>query len=157
VVVVTSRNGGFKFGGGEHFIESVAEHYAEEGYSPVILGTRPELRGEERVFNGVRHVFIEDSAAAFRRFVIENDVALVHAISGMGFTVAEALRFMNVPFVYGVHFWRELLGGDLKVVLARAAVVYANSRYTQKIIEDSFGARCPIIYSVPREVGAMST
>lgn len=174
VVVVTSRNGGFKFGGGEHFIESVAEHYAEEGYSPIILGTRPELRGEERHINGVRHAFVEDSAAAFRRFVIENDVALVHAISGMGFTVAEALRFINTPFVYGVHFWRELLGGDhnstyfdvmnrpiprkeFKVVLARAAVVYANSRYTQKIIEDSFGARCPIVYSVPREVGAMST
>lgn len=173
VAVVTSRNGGFKFGGGEHFIESVAEHYAEEGYSPVILGTRPELRGEERLINDVRHVFIEDSAAAFRRFAIENDVVLVHAISGMGFTVAEALRFMNTPFVYGVHFWRELLGGEhnstyfdaknqpiarreFKVVLARAAVVYANSRYTQKIIEDSFGARCPIIYSVPREAGAAS-
>jgi tetratricopeptide (TPR) repeat protein len=172
-VVVTSRNGGFKFGGGEHFIESVSEHYAEEGYAPIIVGTRPELRGEERVVNGVRHVFIEDSVAAFRRFVLENDVTLVHAISGMGFVVAEALKFTNIPFVYGVHFWREMLGSDqsstyfnadrpvarkeFKVILARAAVVYANSQYTQKIIEESFGARCPIIYSVPREIGASLT
>lgn len=168
-VMVTSRNGGFKFGGGEHFIESAAEHYAEIGFSPVIVGTRPEFRGETRVEQGLRYAFIEESVAAFRKFVIENDVRLVHAISGMGFLVSEALKYSNIPFVYGVHFWRELLGNEqdanyfdgegkpiprkeFRVILARAATVYANSRYTQRTIEDGFGVRCPIIYSLPREI-----
>jgi len=163
VVVITSRNGGFRFGGGEHFLQSAAEHYAEQGYAPVIVGTRPEFVGQDRMLDGLRYVFIEDSVAAFRKFVIENDVALVHAISGMGFIVAEALKFTNIPFVYGVHFWRELLGDaqdlayfeeatakpiprkEFRIVLSRAAVVYANSRYTQKTIEESFGVRCPIV------------
>ena len=168
-VMVTSRNGGFKFGGGEHFIESAAEHYADKGFSPVIVGTRPEFRGETRVEQGLRYVFIEESVAAFRKFVIDNDVRFVHAISGMGFLVSEALKYSNVPLVYGVHFWRELLGNEqdanyfdsegrpiprkeFRVILARAATVYANSRYTQRTIEDGFGVRCPIIYSLPREI-----
>jgi len=146
-----------------------AELHAAQGYEPVILGTRPELEGEERTVGGRRAAFIGDQPADMRRFLLENGASLVHAISGMGFTVAEALAFTNIPFVYGVHFWNELLGdpqypgyfdevsGDalfrreFLVILARATAVYANSRYTQKLIEDGFGVRCPILYAVPRE------
>ncbi len=35
--------------------------------------------------------------------------------------------------------------------LSRATAIYANSRFTQKIIEDGFGVRCPVLYAVPRE------
>lgn len=169
VAVLVSRNGAELYGGGEHFLTGTAEHYAAQGFEPLILGTRPEFQGEERMVNGRRAAFIGDQPADMRRFLLENHVSLVHAISGMGFTVAEALNFTNIPFVYGVHFWNELLGDpqtpgyfdevsgealfrrEFLVILSRATAVYANSRYTQKVIEDGFGVRCPVLYSVPRD------
>ncbi len=168
IAVLTSRNGGVLYGGGEHFLENAAEHHARQGFEPVIVGTRAELRGQERISNGYRCVFIGDGAADLRKFLLENAVALVHAISGMGFVAAEALNYTNIPFVYGVHFWNELLGDpqharyfddvtgapssrrEFLLILSRADAVYANSRFTQKIIEDGFGVRCPIVYAVPR-------
>jgi tetratricopeptide (TPR) repeat protein len=167
--VLVSHNGADLYGGGEHFLLEAAELHAAQGYEPVILGTRPELEGEERVVDGRRAAFIGDQPADMRRFLLTNEVSLVHAISGMGFAVAEALAYTNIAFVYGVHFWNELLGdpqypgyfdevsGDalfrreFLVILARATAVYANSRYTQKLIEDGFGVRCPVLYAVPRE------
>lgn len=169
VAALISRNGAELYGGGEHFLENVAEHHAEQGFEPVIVGTRPELKGEERSLNGYRCIFLGDTPSEIRRFLLENEVSLVHAISGVGFSVAEALNFTNVPFVYGVHFWNELLGDpqqsgyfddvtgasrsrhEFRLILSRATAIYANSRYTQKIIEEGFGVRCPIVYAVPRE------
>lgn len=169
LAVLTSRNGADRYGGGEHFLEDAAEHHARQGYDVVILGTRPDLEGQESMVNGRRAVFVGEQPAHLRRFVLENGVALVHAISGMGFAAAEALSFTNVAFVYGVHFWNELLGDperseyfddvsggalirrEFQVILARATAIYANSRFTQKVIEDGFGVRCPVLYAVPRE------
>jgi tetratricopeptide (TPR) repeat protein len=169
IAVLVSRNGAELYGGGEQFLENVAEHHVRQGLEPVIVGTRPELRGEERSLNGYRCAFVGDTPAEMRKFLLENDVSLVHAISGVGFLMAEALNFTNIPFVYGVHFWNELLGDpqqaayfdevtgaqrfrqEFRLILARATAVYANSRYTQKIIEEGFGVRCPIVYAVPRD------
>jgi len=172
--VLVSHNGAELYGGGEHFLLEAAELHAAQGYEPVILGTRPELEGEERTVDGRRSAFIGDQPSDMRRFLLESGAALVHAISGMGFMVAEALAFTNIPFVYGVHFWNELLGDpqypgyfdevsgealfrrEFLVILARATAVYANSRYTQKLIEDGFGVRCPVLYAVPREREAVA-
>lgn len=169
LAVLTSRNGTDLYGGGEHFLEDAAEHHARQGYDVVILGTRPDLEGRESVVNGRRAVFVGEQPAHLRKFVLENGVSLVHAISGMGFAAAEALNFTNIAFVYGVHFWNELLGDperseyfddvsggalvrrEFLVILSRATAIYANSRFTQKIIEDGFGVRCPVLYAVPRE------
>jgi hypothetical protein len=169
VAALISRNGAELYGGGEHFLENVAEHHIRQGFEPIIVGTRAELRGEERLFNGRRCVFVGDTAADLRKLFLENDVSLVHAISGAGYPVAEALSFTNIPFVYGVHFWNELLGDpqqsdyfddvtgagrfrrEFQLILSRATAIYANSRFTQKIIEEGFGVRCPIVYAVPRE------
>ncbi|HEX4295183.1 MAG TPA: glycosyltransferase [Rhizomicrobium sp.] len=169
LAVLTSRNGADHYGGGEHFLEDAAEHHVRQGYDVVILGTRPELEGRESMVNGRRAVFVGEQPAHLRRFVLENGVSLVHAISGMGFAAAEALNFTNIAFVYGVHFWNELLGDperseyfddvsggalirrEFQVILSRATAIYANSRFTQKIIEDGFGVRCPVLYAVPRE------
>jgi hypothetical protein len=70
-----------------------------------------------------------------------------------------------------VHFWNEILGDseqtgyfdevsdrgrfrrEFLLILSRATSIYANSRFTQKIIEEGFGVRCPIVYAVPRERG----
>jgi tetratricopeptide (TPR) repeat protein len=168
-VLLTSRNGADLYGGGEHFLEDAAEYHARQGYDAIILGTRSEREGEESRVGGRRCVFIGESPAALRRFVLENDVSLVHAISGMGFTVAEALNYTNIPFIYGVHFWNELLGDpegshyfddvsggavvrrEFLVILSRAGAIYANSRYSQKIVEEGFGVRCPVLFAAPRE------
>jgi len=169
LAVLTSRNGADLYGGGEHFLEEAAEHHARQGYDIVILGARPERAGEEHELGGHRAAFVGEQPAELRRFVLENGASLVHAISGMGFCAVEALAFTNIAFVYGVHFWNELLGDperseyfddvsggalarrEFLVILSRATAVYANSRYTQKIVEEGFGVRCPVLYAVPRE------
>ncbi|MEI9929112.1 MAG: glycosyltransferase [Rhizomicrobium sp.] len=169
VVALISRNGAELYGGGEHFLENAAVHHARQGFSPVIVGTRADLRGDERALNGRRCVFVGDKADDMRRFLLENDVSLVHAISGTGFAVADALNYTNIPFLYGVHFWNELLGDpeqsayfddvtgasrfrrEFPLILSRATAIYANSHFTQKIIEDGFGIRCPVVFPVPRE------
>lgn len=170
VAVLISRNGADLYGGGEHYLENAAEHHARQGFEPIILGTRADLCGEEREANGQRCVFIGDRTADLRKFLLENDVSLVHAISGAGFAAADALNFTNIPFLYGVHFWNELLGDpdqtgyfddvtgasrfrrEFPLILSRASAIYANSRFTQKIVEDGFGVRCPVVFAVPREL-----
>jgi tetratricopeptide (TPR) repeat protein len=165
--IAISRHGSFKFGGGEHFIESMAEHYRSVGYDPVIVGTRPEFRGQTGISNGFPFTFVDDSPATLRQLILSLDVRLVHAISGLGFATAEALSYTNIPLIYGVHFWREALGTDgdenffdeegaplarpeFNYVLARAATVYANSEFTQEVLERAFGVRCPLVFSVPK-------
>ncbi|HTT97659.1 MAG TPA: glycosyltransferase [Rhizomicrobium sp.] len=170
IAVLISRNGADLYGGGEHFLENAAEHHLRQGFEPVIVATRGDLRGDEREVNGRRCAFIGDRTADLRKFVLENDVSLVHAISGVGFAVADALNYTNIPFLYGVHFWNELLGDpeqtgyfddvtgasrfrrEFPLILSRATAIYANSQFTQKIIEEGFGVRCPIVFAVPREL-----
>lgn len=176
VAVLISRNGADLYGGGEHFLENAAEHHARQGFEPIIVATRGDLHGDERETNGRRCAFVGERTADLRKFLLENDVSLVHAISGVGFAVAEALNYTNIPFLYGVHFWNELLGDpgqagyfddvtgasrfrrEFPLILSRATTIYANSRFTQKIIEDGFGVRCPVVFAVPRELarGAVS-
>jgi hypothetical protein len=171
VAALVSRNGAELYGGGEHFLDNVADHHDRQGFEPIIVGTRADRSGEGGSCNGRRSIFTGDSAAELRKFFLENGVSLVHAISGAGFPVAEALNFTNIPFVYGVHFWNEILGDseqtgyfdevsdrgrfrrEFLLILSRATSIYANSRFTQKIIEEGFGVRCPIVYAVPRERG----
>ena len=56
------------------------------------LGRARICKDREGNSNGRRCIFIGESAAELRRFFLENDVSLVHAISGVGFPVAEALN-----------------------------------------------------------------
>lgn len=171
--VLISRYGKEKFGGAEHFLHSAAVHYKNIGYSPLIVGStdkRPTTwnEGVEENELGLRFGYVDMKAAALRRLIVEQDVTLIHAISGMGFLTAAALGDMNVPFIYGVHYFREVLGGgdgdvffdvnekpipraDFGYLLSRASKVYTNSAYTQNLIESVHGVRCPVIFSVPEE------
>lgn len=167
--IVMSRNGAYKFGGGEQLLESMAEHYQSLGYDPMIVGTRPEFRGEAGEVNGFPFAFVDEDTSALRRFFLDQDAHLVHAISGLGYRVAEALAYTNIPFIYGVHYWREVLGQEdegffdtdgrpvprpeFNYILSRATTVYANSVFTRNVIEKVFGVRCPLIFSVPKDVG----
>jgi hypothetical protein len=169
VAALVSRNGAGLHGGDKHFLDNVADHHNRQGYEPIIVGTRADRRGEGGNSNGRRSIFIGDSIAELRKFFLESEVSLVHAISGAGFPVAESLNYTNIPFVYGVHSWNEILGDpgqegyfhelsegsrfrrEFLLILSRATSIYANSRFTQKVIEEGFGVRCPIIYAVPGE------
>jgi glycosyltransferase involved in cell wall biosynthesis/tetratricopeptide (TPR) repeat protein len=170
-VVVMSRHGIVKFGGGEQFLDSMAEHYEELGFDPIVVGTRDERIDEEGRSNGRRYAFIEPSPAALRAYFLRVRPAFVHVLSGLGYEVAEALEYLSIPFVYGVHFWRDCLGAvaddqrfflahdrepvprpAFRFVIETAATVYANSEFTRATLEDAFGMRPPVIYSLPREV-----
>jgi glycosyltransferase involved in cell wall biosynthesis/tetratricopeptide (TPR) repeat protein len=171
LVVAMSKHGIVKFGGGEQFLDSMAEHYQDMGYRVVIGGTRPEMVGQSGFEGDREFVFVDESPAALRRFFIEQRPALVHVLSGLGFQVAAALDYLNIPFVYGVHFWRDCLGltdehtkffenfdrdpipkPAFRYVLQRAATVYSNSEYTLEVLEQAFQCRTPILYSLPREI-----
>ena len=169
VAALVSRNGAGLHGGDEHFLDNVADHHNRQGFEPIVVGTRADRKGEGDNSNGRRSIFIGDNIAELRKFFLESEVSLVHAISGAGFLVAEALNYTNIPFVYGVHSWNEILGDpgqeghfdevpvagcfrrEFLPILSRATSIYANSRFTQKVIEEGFGVRCPIIYAVPGE------
>lgn len=171
LAVLMSRHGIVKFGGGEQFLDSIAGHYAEMGFDPLILGTRPDQQGRRGVEDGRRFAFVPERPAELRRFFLEHRPAIVHVLSGLGYEVAAALDYLDIPFVYGLHFWRDALGafegdsrffaqGDtqpvprpgFRAIIQRAAAVYSNSAYTQDVLEEAFQLRTPIIHSLPREV-----
>ncbi|MDD3446025.1 MAG: tetratricopeptide repeat-containing glycosyltransferase family protein, partial [Zavarzinia sp.] len=173
-VICMSRHGIVRFGGGEHFLESMAQHYETLGYRPLVVGARStESAHESGVSNGREYAFLPATDAALRRLFVEERPAFVHVLSGLGYEVAAALEFLSIPFVYGVHFWRDCLGtndmdtrhfanGDsdpiprqaFRYVISRAASLYANSAYTQAVLEQAFKFRAPIVYSLPGEVDA---
>ena len=170
-VIVMSRHGIVKFGGGEHFIESMADHYRGIGLDPIIVGISNERAGETGRRGNRRFGFVGENPSSLRDLVLRTGATLVHGISGSGMLVASAIEMMNVQFVYGVHFWREALGSDagdaffdetgapiprseFEFVLTRAATVYANSHYTRDVLETAFGVRCPVVYSVPHDLEA---
>jgi ADP-heptose:LPS heptosyltransferase/glycosyltransferase involved in cell wall biosynthesis/tetratricopeptide (TPR) repeat protein len=170
-VIAMSRHGVVKFGGGEQFLESMAEHYEGMGFDPIVVGTRPEKIGEEGVQNGRRYAFVDMAPSSLRAFFLRIRPRFVHVLSGLGFQTAEALDYLDIPFVYGVHFWRDCLGlaqddtrffiahdkgpiakPQFRYVIEKAATVYSNSEYTREVLEESFSVRTPVIYSLPREV-----
>ena len=167
--ICMSRHGVHRFGGGEAFLDSMADHYQALGHEPIIVGARSGQVIESGIADGRRFAAIDGSVDAIRRFVVEQRPAVVHVLSGLGFEVAHALRYLDVPFIYGVHFWRDCLGategtdryfanGDrdpiarktFAMVIERAAAVYSNSVYTRGVLEQAFGIRTPIVYSLPR-------
>lgn len=169
-VIAMSRHGIVKFGGGEQFLDSMAEHYKDMGFDPIVVGTRPERIGEEGVENGRQYAFVDMNPTSLRAYFLRVRPSLVHVLSGLGFQVAEALDYLTIPFVYGVHFWRDCLGAAdddsrfflahdrgpipkpaFRYVLEKASTVYSNSEYTRAILEEAFSVRTPVIYSLPRE------
>jgi ADP-heptose:LPS heptosyltransferase/glycosyltransferase involved in cell wall biosynthesis len=174
-VALISRFGVQKFGGVEHFLLQMARLYREMGFSPTILGTRAERAGEAGEVEGIPYAFIAETPKSLFCFAWERRLALAHVVSGVGFEVAAALRFLDVRLVFGVHFWRELFhprtgqGGyfpdlpeghsrrpEAELLLADADALYANSAFTRGLVEDVFGPRLPILPSLPDDVALAS-
>ncbi|MGX1690958.1 glycosyltransferase [Brevundimonas naejangsanensis] len=170
-VIVGSRHGIVKFGGGEHFLDSMAEHYESLGYQTITIGVQRERVGQSGVEAGRHYAFVGRTPAELRAFILDVKPRFVHILSGLGYELSEALEYLSIPLVYGVHFWRDCLGSSendtryflshdqdpvpkpaFKYIIENAAVVYANSEYTRNILNQAFHFRPPVIYSLPRDV-----
>ena len=158
-------------GRAEQFIESMAGHYRSRGYEPIIVGYLSQFNGESGVTPaGFRYTFIEKRRSALLRLIVEEEVSLIHAVSGAGFLAAEATDHTPIRLIYGIHYWREFLGAEgderyfdaegapiprleFRYILSRASAVYANSDFTRHLLEQTFGVRAPVVYSVPADHG----
>lgn len=137
-------------------LAAIASEYRAAGYEPAIVN----LGGAGIAAADLSHAHIEETAAALRRYLLSESIAIVHAVSGTGYTVADALAFTNIPFVYGVHFLWDMLGDseandsddnvqrarpEFDYVLSRAAAIYATSTEMRDMVEAMFSVRCSIL------------
>ena len=171
VALLVSQYGVYKFGGAEQFLEQMARIYVALGYRVILVGTRHEHVGEHGMHKGIAYTFAEESPEELFRLAIEERANLVHVVSGLGFEIASALRFLKTRLVFGVHFWRELFYNptpssgyfpdidqaalprpDFKIILDDFAAIYSNSTYTRQVVERAFGVRTPVLYSLPDDV-----
>ena len=150
---------------GERFAENAAACHAREGAETVVVGANASSGFQEGTDDGSRYRRVRKTPADVRRFLLENDVSLVHAISGAGPVVAGAIRLTNIAFVCGLHFGEmppptgdmdPAAGGvysrqELLSIFERAGSVYTNSRMVQKFLEADFGVRCPVVSGVPQD------
>ncbi len=164
-----SQYGIRKFGGGEHFLQQMAQIYKELGFNVLIVGTDPNFTGQEGEENGIRYKYIEKTTADFTRLVFDENAFVCHMISGLAFEVTSAARHFNTSIIHGIHFWRdvmvppspsngyypdvdlELPGGrpEFSGVIRDSEAIYANSQFTREVVEKLHGANLPIIYSLP--------
>lgn len=174
-VLVLSRNGPNRLGGGEQFLSDAARRYARRPATDVLfagLTDDPAASLETWPDGGSALVegFIAEEPGALRRFCLTNRVNAVHTISGLGETVADATAGLNIRIVYGVHFWREFVAGRvpsrpyfprldtsreltpapaLRRVLGRADFAYVNSDYCRDLAGSLYSWRPPVLYSAP--------
>lgn len=142
---LVGRYGNKLFGGVEHFTELLESTYSDLGYVATVFGG---ASGSE-------------TSKALRKWVLENDIDLLHVFSGMGAVALEATEGLTTRVIYGIHFWREVLGNDdgryfdekenplgndrFYEFLNRFDVVYANSQHSSNVIEAAYGVRLPIL------------
>lgn len=150
-VGIVGRHGKKKFGGVEDFIDLLRSAYKDLGFETMVFertsssGTPDELR----------------------RWIFANDIEILHTFSGMGVFTLEAVEGLSTRVIYGVHFWREVLGkndglyfdknekpvaNDVFYSLLRGFdMVYANSPYSSRVIEATYGVRLPILPTAVRK------
>ncbi|MDH4386235.1 MAG: glycosyltransferase [Caulobacter sp.] len=171
--LLLSQYGIRKFGGAEQFLDQAARIYASLGLDVLVVGTRSEFVGESGVSNGLNYVFVDGSPESLMSLAVQHRASVVHVVSGLGLEAAAAFRFMDVAVVFGVHFWRELIvqptpsegyypdvdgsmqsRPEFNLLLSDAYAVYANSDFTRGVVEQRFGVRLPVVYSLPPDLDA---
>lgn len=173
-ILVLSRNGPNRLGGGEQFLADAARRYARKPSTEVLFAglTDDPAASLEQWPDGasLAEGFLADDPAALRRFCLANSVTAIHTISGLGETVIDATAGLNIRIVYGVHFWREFVAGkvpsrpyyprlghtgDLEPspalgrILGRADFAYVNSDYCRDLAASLHRWRPPVLYSAP--------
>jgi len=175
-VLLFSQYGIKKFGGGEHFLQQMAQLYCKMGFDVLVVGTQPEYVGERGTSNGLRYIFIDRTPEDVLRLAVGERAVLAHVISGLIFEVLTALRYLDIKIVHGIHFWRDMLVNptpstgyypnidigaeprvEFRTVVQQADVIYSNSEYTQMQVEKYFGVRTPVIFSLPDDVESSSS
>jgi hypothetical protein len=144
--------------GQEQFARAVAEHHAREGFKPILVGIRTGLGAHQTANGGPADMHVGGAVADIRRFLLEKEISLVHAISHASVGAARAVRFTNMILICGLRPDDAVRSGpspplmgtdhpvqDILSVFERADAVYANSPSLQKAIEEEFGVRCPVV------------
>jgi len=168
LALLISQYGIEKFGGAEQFLAQMATLYEAMGYDVLVVGTRAEFVGRKGSKAGLRYTFVALTPDALLKLAVEEAADIIHVVSGLGFEVASALRYLRARIVFGVHFWRELFfsptpsGGyypdidkdqkprpEFLGLLEQCAAIYSNSTFTRETVEKHFGVRTPILYSLP--------
>ncbi|MGK7870626.1 glycosyltransferase family 9 protein [Falsiroseomonas sp. E2-1-a20] len=171
VALLISAFGARRFGGAEHFLDQMAELYGDLGYRPLIVAMRGSISGEEE--EGPGALRIAGHPDALLRLALEREAVVAHVVSGLGYEVAAALRFLDIRLIFGVHFWRELFHprspgagyypdfpsghtprSTFPLLLADMDAAYANSDFTRDVVERQFGARLPVVPSLPEDLPA---
>ncbi len=156
--LLISAFGTRKFGGAEQFLGQMAGLYEGLGYQPRIIGMRHDKDAPTH-------------PDALLRLAIEQEAVLAHVVSGLGYEVAAALRFLDIHLVFGVHFWREIFHPrtagagyypncpdghaphrSFPLLLADCDAVYANSDFSRDVVESQAGMRVPVIPSLPDDL-----
>lgn len=173
-VLVLSRNGPNRLGGGEQFLADAARRYARKPSTEVLFAglTDDPAASLDQWPDGpsLGEGFLADDPDALRRFCLTNGVTAIHTISGLGAMVVDAAAGLNIRIVYGVHFWREFVAGKvpsrpyfprlgqagelapsstLARILGRADFAYVNSDYCRDLAATLHRWRPPILYSAP--------
>lgn len=167
-VFLISSSGHNLFGGAEHFLRGMAQLYRDLGFTPVLVGHRSSAREEGFTPDGIPFVqFTEDDEEGFRSFLLHRGPALMHVVTGSGPFVLRSTMDIDVPIIYGTHFWREMLQGrgwfpdidrnaapkrEFKSLLLRNEAVYANSLYTLDMQYDQHAITTDVLYSLPTTV-----
>jgi tetratricopeptide (TPR) repeat protein len=147
----------------ERFLRAAAEHHAREGFRPILVGVRAGMGRHQAANGGLADIHVGAAAPDIRRFLLEAEVGLAHAISDVSIGTAQAVRFTNMIFICGLHphgAARPAPGADRPVigpnfssqeifsVFERADAIYAGSPSMQRAVEEEFGVRCPIVSDV---------
>lgn len=162
-VLLVSLSGVDLFGGVEHFLRSMVSVYSALGFECVIVGMRGSNGGAGDA-DGFRYLNIENDAASLRKAIFAERPALLHATTGIGFTVTSACKYLDIPVIYGTHFWRDMFQGndwfanvdregvpqvDFHHLIQNVAVLYSNSDYVRDVTEKHFQVLSPVLYSLP--------
>lgn len=174
-VLVLSRHGPRLVGGGEQFLRIASSFYVERGAEVLFAGLTRDagdaLDDWPADARPVSSGFIYEEPADLRAFVLKAKIDAIHVISGLGEFVLDACSGLNVKLIYGVHFWREFIAGDIpsrpvypnvrldnvrpvrimNELMARADFLYVNSDFCADIVRTVYSGQPPIIYSVPLE------
>ena len=171
LVLLVSQYGVHKFGGAEQFLGQMARIYRDLGYRVLLVGTRNEFDERSGSVDGIDYVFINGSPESLLLLCLQQQASIVHVVSGLGYEISAALRFVNIKLVFGIHFWREIVYNptpssgyfpdidrsyktrpEFGFILDGYSAVYANSAFTRGLVEREFGFRTPVIYSLPDDL-----
>jgi tetratricopeptide (TPR) repeat protein/ADP-heptose:LPS heptosyltransferase/glycosyltransferase involved in cell wall biosynthesis len=166
-VFLVSRHGIELYGGGEHFLRTMGKLYREKGFSPRIIGMRSDMSelvmGEQ---DGFAFADLPVNPASILDLTLREQPTIVHILSGLGYEILGALKYLHVATIYGTHFWRDMfedIGGyqnleenaiprrEFNQIIRSATAIYSNSNYTDQIKRLKFGVSTPIIYSLNDE------